>query len=74
MWKYFIAWFPMIILAIANGFVREAWYKPQLGDLLAHQISTGILLLLFTLYFWALFRKWPPNPKPRRGQLASCGL
>jgi hypothetical protein len=57
--KYFIAWFGMIILAVANGALRELGYKPHVGDLLAHQIATLILLSLFTLYFWILTKFWP---------------
>jgi hypothetical protein len=56
--KYFIAWFGMIILAVANGALRELGYKPHVGDLLAHQISTIILLLLVTIYFWQLNNFW----------------
>jgi len=25
MWKYLLAWFPMILLAIVNGTIREAF-------------------------------------------------
>ena len=57
--KYFIAWFGMIILAIANGAIREFGYKPYVGDLFAHQISTFILILLIALYTWQLNKFWP---------------
>ena len=57
--KYFIAWFGMMILAILNGALRDLAYKPYVGDLAAHQISTVILLLLFTAYFWFLVKVWP---------------
>lgn len=57
-WKYVIAWFPMVIIAIANGVVRESCYKPYVGDLLAHQLSTFLLIVLFSLYVWAVGRRW----------------
>lgn len=39
MLKYLLAWFPMALIAIANGIGREAWYKPSLSNLLAHQLN-----------------------------------
>jgi hypothetical protein len=57
--KYFIAWFGIIFLAIANGAIREFGYKSNVGDLLAHQISTFILILLIALYTWQLNKFWP---------------
>jgi hypothetical protein len=26
MWKYALAWIPMVIIAIVNGAIREGWY------------------------------------------------
>ncbi len=57
--KYVLAWFGMMMLAILNGTVRDFGYKPYVGDLAAHQISTVILLLLFAGYMWWLTTKWP---------------
>jgi hypothetical protein len=57
--KYFIAWFGMMTIAILNGGFRDYVYKPLVGDLSAHQISTVMLLLLFAGYFWFLIKKWP---------------
>lgn len=38
--KYFVAWFPIVIIAFANAAVRRAGYAGYVGDLAAHQIST----------------------------------
>jgi hypothetical protein len=57
--KYLIAWFGMMILAVLNGGFRDLAYKEYVGDLAAHQISTVILLLLLSGYFWFLIRVWP---------------
>ncbi len=59
MWKYFIAWFPMIILAIVNGFFREKVLVEKLNELQAHQMSTISMILLFGIYVWILFKIWP---------------
>jgi hypothetical protein len=47
MWKYLLAWFPMVLIATANGAMREVWYTKRLGELRAHQLScvSGSLLL-----------------------------
>jgi hypothetical protein len=57
--KYFFAWFGMMIIAILNGGFRDLAYKPHVGDLAAHQISTVILLLIFAGFFWFLVKVWP---------------
>lgn len=51
----------MVIIAIVNGVVRQAWYGRYLGDLPAHQLSTLTALVLFGLYFWISFRFFPPT-------------
>jgi hypothetical protein len=57
--KYFFAWFGMMVLAIINGGLRDVVYKPLVGDLPAHQISTVILIVLLAGYFWLLVKIWP---------------
>ena len=63
--KYFLAWFGMMILAILNGGLRDVLYKPRVGDLVAHQISTVILLVLITAYFRILSSIWPIESSKR---------
>jgi hypothetical protein len=50
MWKYVLAWFPMVAIAIINGMLREAWYGKHLGELQAHQVSTFTAVVLFGHY------------------------
>jgi hypothetical protein len=47
--KYFLGWFGLLAIAMLNGFLREFFYTPYVGNLLAHQISvfTGIMPFLF---------------------------
>jgi len=59
--KYFIAWFPMLVLAILNGVLRDFGYKTYVGDLAAHQISTLTLLILFGIYIHFMVKKYPPH-------------
>ncbi len=57
--RYLLAWFPMVLLAILNGGLRDFTYGQTLSHDLAHQISTITLILIFTLYVWFLGRIWP---------------
>jgi hypothetical protein len=55
--RYFIAWFPIIIIAFANATAREAGYKRYVGELPAHQISTFSMCVLVGIYVWILSRR-----------------
>ena len=46
-------------LGIANGVARDLLYKDRVGDLAAHQISTGTLIAALAGYSRALERRWP---------------
>jgi hypothetical protein len=59
LWRYLLAWFPMIVIAIANGALREAWLMQRLGEHAARQVSTLMLIALFAVYIGFVTRKWP---------------
>ena len=61
MFKYFLAWFPMLLLAILNGTLRDLGYKKYTGDLTAHQISTITLIILFAFYIGCIINRFPPS-------------
>jgi len=61
MWKYLLAWVPLIFIAIANGLFRENFFANRLKELHAHQASTVTLLILFGIYMWIVFRIWKPG-------------
>jgi len=71
MWRYFLLWIPMLLLAVANGALRELWLRRSLSELRAHQVSTLTLLLLFAVYIGAAVRFWPPASP---GQAFTIGL
>jgi hypothetical protein len=58
MGKYFLAWIPMVFIAMLNGALREGWYGKRLGELQAHQVSTFSGVILFGIYMWIVFRFW----------------
>src|SRR4051794_36607157 len=65
MLKFIIAWFPMLLLAIANGAVRELVIKKNVGELTAHQLSTVSLLVLFALYVRYIMHNYMPASAPQ---------
>jgi len=60
MLPYILAWFPMLLLAVLNGFLREFVLKKYAGDFTAHQLSTITLLLLFAVYIGVIISRFPP--------------
>lgn len=61
MWKYTLAWVPMVFIAIANGLFREKFLTKHLNELQAHQLSTVTIIVLFGLYIWMLMRFLKPE-------------
>lgn len=61
MLPYLLAWFPMLLLAVANGILREVVIKKYTGDFAAHQLSTVTLLLLFAVYIGFVVAKFSPS-------------
>ena len=59
MGRYLLAWLPMVLIAVGNGALREAWLVPRFGELHARQISTVLLIALFALYIGLVVRIWP---------------
>lgn len=55
--KTIALWFLLAILAIVNGLVRNYLYKPMVGDLIAHQISTLIFILVIFIVTYFSFKK-----------------
>ena len=49
-------WCLMLILAIVNGGVRDAWLAPWLGDTVGRALSTVLLALLILLATWLTIR------------------
>lgn len=61
MWKYLLAWIPLVFIAIANGLLREHFIALYLKELPAHQVSTATGLILFSIYMWITLKTWTPN-------------
>lgn len=55
--KALIVWFAILVLAFANGLLREAWLVPRLG-LRPGLVISGVLLCLAILLVTALTLPW----------------
>lgn len=51
---YIFAWLGMVIIAVANGIVREKLYGQSMSELSAHQLSTLIAIMLLGIYIFVL--------------------
>ncbi len=71
MWRYVLAWVPMVAIAIANGALREATYGKRMTELRAHQLSTLSGIVLFTVYIWGVTTVWPLQTS---GQAVAVGI
>lgn len=57
--RAFMAWIPMVFIAIINGAIRQLVYGPKMSELYAHQISTitGIAFMSVYIFFIQKFLK-----------------
>lgn len=53
--KNLLLWLPMIAIAFANATLRELVFIRHWGELQAHQLSTGTLIILCSIYVWLVF-------------------
>ena len=60
MLTYFLLWLPMLLIAIANGALREFVFKKYVSNLPAHQLSTITLIILFAVYIGFVINRFPP--------------
>lgn len=71
MLKYFLLWFPMVLIAVLNATIREYVYLKYVGELRAHQIATATGILLMGIYIWGVIAIWRPTST---GQAIGIGI
>ncbi len=60
MLRYVLLWFPLLIVAVGNGALRETTYAKAMSELRAHQLSTAIGSVLIGALIWLFISTWPP--------------
>jgi hypothetical protein len=56
-------WLALAALAIVNGILRNAVYRPVVGDLLAHHLSSVIFMTVILIVTYLFLRNTPPIPE-----------
>ncbi len=69
--KYFLAWLPMVPIAILNGAARDFLYGKKMTELRAHQVSTVLGATLLGVYIWVVILYLRPGSA---GQAIGAGL
>ena len=59
--RYILAWVPMLLIAVANGALRQLTFANALSETHAHQLSTLIGSVLIGAFIWLVIRRWPPT-------------
>lgn len=61
MTKYVLAWIPMLVIAVANGALRQLIFSKVMSEPHAHQLSTLIGSVIMGVYIWLVVDIWPPS-------------
>ena len=69
MWRDIAAWFVMLVVAVANGAVRDLTYGRRMGELAAQQLSTLIGCALLGIVMWIFVRLYPLSSAGRAWRL-----
>jgi hypothetical protein len=59
--RYLIAWLVLLVIAVANGFLRQLTYGKRMAELRAHQLSTLTGAVAVGAAIWCIVRLWPPS-------------
>ncbi|GAA4715008.1 hypothetical protein GCM10023215_67720 [Pseudonocardia yuanmonensis] len=59
-WRFWLTgWFGLAALAFANGTLRVVAYQDLVGEIVARQIATNLLIIMIAAYTVALHRRRP---------------
>lgn len=59
--RYLLAWFALLVVAVANGALRQFTFGKHMPELQAHQLSTLIGAVLIGVLIRLFVRRWPPS-------------
>lgn len=59
--RYLLAWIPMLVIAVANGALRQFAFARMISEPHAHQLSTLIGSACIGVFIWFVIRTWPPS-------------
>jgi hypothetical protein len=59
--RYILAWIPMLLIAVANGALRQLTFAKVLPEPQAHLLSTLLGSAFIGMFIWFVVRAWPPS-------------
>ena len=59
--RYILAWIPMLLIAVANGALRQFTFAKVMPEPQAHWLSTLIGSVCIGVFIWFVIRAWPPS-------------
>ena len=59
--RYVFAWIPMLVIAVANGALRQLTFARFMSEQHAHQLSTIIGSACIGVFIWFIIHTWPPS-------------
>jgi hypothetical protein len=59
--RYLLAWIPMLVIAVANGALRQLTFAKVMSEQHAHQLSTLIGSVCIGAFIWFVVHNWPPS-------------
>jgi hypothetical protein len=71
MLRYVLIWFALLVVAVANGALRQGTFGKVLPELRAHQLSTLIGSVAIGVVVWIVVQVWPPTSE---GEAVRIGL
>ncbi len=74
MLRYVLAWLPMLLIAVANGALRQSTFAKFLPELRAHQLSTLSGSIFVGVFIWFVIRAWPPSSAWQAWQIGAVWL
>ena len=72
--RHVLYWFVLMLVAVANGALREMVYGPAMAEQTAHQVSTLTGILLTGLAAWGWFRFRPLTSWAQARVVGACWL
>jgi hypothetical protein len=59
--RYILAWIPMLLIAVANGALRQLTFAKVMPEPQAHWMSTLIGSAFIGVFIWLVVHAWPPS-------------
>ncbi|MRR16122.1 MAG: hypothetical protein EG826_06670 [Deltaproteobacteria bacterium] len=70
--RYMLAWMAMLIIAVANGTLRQLTFARVMSEPNAHRLSTLTGSVFIGAFIWYVIRIWPPSSGKQAWFIGLC--